>query len=722
VLSISRRIFPLALIGLGLLAPVPLYAQDVAPAALRAGTAADTLTIDGLLREPAWAAADATDAFTQTDPAEGVPATRRTTVRVVAGPGALVIGVMCEDDPQGIVSFSVNRDAGLQAEDHVRIVLGPLRDGRSGYVFAVNPRGARYDSLITSGGDAESVEWDGIWEAATASTPNGWSAEIRIPIRTLIFKPDVHEWHFNVERRIQRLLETDRWASASRQYRLRQTSRAGLLTNLPDFALGRGLEIRPGITSGGGIPAPSASAEGRFRPSLDVTQRLGSNVTASLTMNTDFAETEVDTRQTNLTRFPLFFPEKRSFFLEGSDMFQFGPTVNRDVIPFFSRRIGLVRGVEVPLIAGAKIDGRIADTNFAGLVIGANDKPGIVGTRATMAAARVRQNIWKESYVGALVTAGDPLGRSGSWTAGVDFTYQTTTFLGDKNFTVSLWGLTAGRDDSRGDTAAYAFKVDYPNDEWDWRVWHRRVGRDFDPSLGFVSRRAVQFWNPSFTHRPRFARGPIQQMSHGVNPYIWTDLSGQWETYDAQIQLADWLFRSGDRVRVVVSPSGDRPLLPFEISPGVVIPPGPYQWVRRSIAATSAQKRRVYTSLTWVSGTFYDGSLDQYEWSGAWNPTPLVTLEFNSERNIGRIRTGRFTQQLVGTRLRMNISPDLSIATYAQYDTDTDSVGVNTRLRWTFAPVADLFVVYNHNVRSLVDRWELESNQLLVKLQYTVRR
>jgi hypothetical protein len=381
-----------------------------------------------------------------------------------------------------------------------------------------------------------------------------------------------------------------------------------------------------------------------------------------------------------------------------------------------------VRGGEVPLIAGARIDGRIADTNFAGLVIGANDKPGVVATRATMGAARVRQNIWRESYVGALVTAGDPLGRSGSWTAGVDFTYQTTTFRGDKNFTVSLWGLAAGRGDVRGDTGAYAFKVDYPNDKWDWRVWHRRIGPDFDPSLGFVSRRAVQFWNPSFMHRPRLARGPIQQMSHGLNPYIWTDLSGQWESYDAQIQVADWLFRSGDRLRVMVSPSGDRPRLPFEISTGLVISPGPYQWVRRAITASTAQKRHFSTSFTWGSGTFYDGELDAYDWSGVWNPTPLVTLEFNSERNIGRLRAGSFRQQLVGTRLRMNFSSDLTIASYAQYDTDSDAVGVNTRLRWTFVPVADLFLVYNHNVRSLLERWELESNELLIKLQYTVRR
>ena len=701
--------------------PVSLFGQELPPPVLRAGSGAETITIDGALNEPAWTAAEIVDAFTQTEPREGMAPTFRTSVRVVTSGSLLVLGLVCEDDPNGIVSFSVARDAGLQSEDHIRIVVGPFRDGRSGYVFAINPRGARYDSLITSGGDAESVEWDGIWEAATSISHNGWSAEIRIPIRTLTFKPGLHEWHFNVERRIQRLLETDRWASATRQYRIRQTGRAGLLTELPDFALGRGLDIRPSVTAGGGVPAPSASVDGKFRPSLDIMQRFGSNLTASVTMNTDFAETEVDTRQTNLTRFPLFFPEKRPFFLEGSDTFQFGPTVNRDVIPYFSRRIGLVRGLEVPLIAGAKIDGRVADTNFAGLVIGASDKPGVVGERTTMAAARVRQNIWEESYIGALVTAGDPLGRSGSWLAGIDFTYQTTTFLGDKNFTASVWGLATGREDLRGDTAAYAFKIDYPNDEWDWRVWYRRVGRDFDPSLGFVPRRAVQFWNPSLMHRPRFARGPVQQMSYGLNPYVWTDLSGQWETYDAQLHVADWQFRSGDRVRVLVSPTGDRPRVPFEISRGVVIPPGPYQWLRRTVGVTTAQKRRFSTTLTWGSGSFYNGELDQYEWSWVWNPVPLFTVEFNGERNVGRLPAGRFAQHLAGTRLRINVSPDLSIASYAQYDTDTDSVGVNTRLRWTFLPVADLFVVYNHNVRSLLNRWQLDSNQLLVKLQYAWR-
>jgi hypothetical protein len=179
------------------------------------------------------------------------------------------------------------------------------------------------------------------------------------------------------------------------------------------------------MTSGGGIPAPAASTDGEFQPSLDVTQRLGANVLASVTINTDFAETEVDTRRTNLTRFPLFFPEKRTFFLEGDDIFAFGLGLNQDILPYFSRRIGLVGGREVPILGGSKINGRVANTNFGGLVVGTNDVRGVVDNEALMAVARMKQNIWRESWVGAIATVGDPLGRTGSWLTGADFTYAT---------------------------------------------------------------------------------------------------------------------------------------------------------------------------------------------------------------------------------------------------------------------------------------------------------
>jgi hypothetical protein len=697
-------------------------AGQEAPPALRAAALPPDLAIDGQLREAAWESAPVADDFRQTDPSEGAPPSARTRVRVLADSRSIVIGIVCEEpDPDGIVSFSVRRDADLESEDHVRIVLGPFADGRSGYVFAVNPTGARYDALINPGGENANADWDGIWEAATARLPTGWSAEIRIPILTIAFNPALHEWHFNVERRIQRRLEIDRWASANRQYQLTQTSRAGLLTNLPDFDLGVGLTVRPAVTSGGGRPAPGARVEGDFQPSLDINQRLGANVLASGTVNTDFAETEVDTRRTNLTRFPLFFPEKRTFFIEGADIFSFGLGLGEDVIPYFSRRIGLIGDHEVPILAGGKVNGRVGGTNFGGVTIGTRPEKGVIDDGTFIGVGRAKRNLWRESWVGAIATVGDPLGRTGSWLGGADFTYATSTFRGDKNFLVGVWGLATGRQDLGRDATAHGFKVDYPNDLVDMALTYKRIGRDFDPSIGFVPRAAVQLLNVGANFSPRLARGPVQQMFFEFRPSVATDLSGRWESYRIFSAPVNWRFRSGDRIELNANPTGERLVEPFEVADGVVVPPGSYEWRRYRLEAETAQKRRLYAQVTWWFGGFYNGELDQLEWEGAWNPKPIVTIEFSGERNVGRLATGNFTQTIAGTRLRVNISPDLSIASYIQYDTDSELVGTNTRLRWTFRPVADLFIVYNHNVRSILDRWRTDSNQLLVKLQYAWR-
>ena len=338
-----------------------------------------------------------------------------------------------------------------------------------------------------------------------------------------------------------------------------------------------------------------------------------------------------------------------------------------------------------------------------------------------MAVGRVKQNILRESWIGAIATAGDPLGRQGAWVTGADFTFATSRFRGDKNFLAGAWGVAAGRDGLGGDASAYGFKVDYPNDLWDVQLTAKRIGRDFDPSIGFVPRRPAYLYNGQINNRTRLDKGPIQQLLHEFMPSLATDLDGHWESYRVFFAPVNWRFRSGERFELNANPTGERLIEPFEIADGVVIPPGAYHWMRYRVELATAQKRRLYAQLTWWFGDFYNGKLDQFVWTGAWNPTPLVTVEFSGERNIGRLATGDFTQTLVGTRLRVNISPDLSVASYTQYDTDSDSVGVNTRLRWTFTPVADLFVVYNHNVRSLLDRWQLDSNQLLVKLQYRVQ-
>ena len=425
------RIVPLTLVvlcGAGHRAVAQVTAA--ARPSLRIGVTTAPVVIDGRLSEPAWATSDSIPNLTQVEPREGALPSARTVVRVLTTGNAIIIGVRADDpEPSRIVGFARQRDATLDNEDHVAIILDTYLDGRSGYVFAVNPKGARYDALVQ--GQEANANWDGVWEAATARTATGWEVEIRIPLRSLLFRAGLGTWGFNVQRRIQRVQETDRWASPTRDYNLTQPSLAGTLVGLPPFDLGLGLSVRPSLVGGGARDSAGARVRNQSHASLDITQRLGSNTLASLTVNTDFAETEVDARQVNLTRFPLFFPEKRTFFLEGADIFDFGLGLSSDgdALPFFSRRIGLLAGQQVPIDGGIKINGRLGGTNFGALAVRTRDAD-TLPSASTMEVVRVKQNVLRESSVGFIATSGDPLGRQNGWLFGPDVSYQTSHFRG----------------------------------------------------------------------------------------------------------------------------------------------------------------------------------------------------------------------------------------------------------------------------------------------------
>ena len=727
------RLLPL---GLMLCASQPTAAQirdSLARPAVRLAQTTDRIRVDGQLTEPAWTTADSIAGLTQVEPNEGVAPTMRTVVRVIATADAIIIGVRADDpEPSRIVSFARQRDATLDSEDHIKIVLDTYLDGRSGYVFAVNPNGARYDALVAGQGGGENSSWDAIWEAATARTATGWSAEILIPLKSLLFRPGLTQWGLNVQRRIQRLQETDRWASADHDLSVTQTSRAGLLTNLPLFGLGVGLSIRPSVTGGAERDSATAATRNSSHASLDVTQRLGANALASLTVNTDFAETEVDARRVNLSRFPLFFPEKRTFFLERADIFDFGLglTSDLDVLPFFSRRIGLLAGQQVPIDYGAKVNGRIGGTNFGALVVRTRDVD-TLATTSTMAVVRVKQNVLEESSVGFIATAGDPLERRGSWLVGPDLTYGTSHFHGDKNFLVGLWALAMGRADlGNGDHTAAGLRIAYPNDLWDSFLKYQRIGDAFDPSLGFVPRPGVHIatlgvnWQP----RPKHPIGPLH-----IRQCFWENevnyvagLTGGWQSYEYFMAPINCRLESGDRFEFNFVPTGERLLSPFEIADGVTVPAGAYHFNRFRLEGGLAAKRRLSAQATWWFGEFYDGRLDQYELTAAWKPSAFLIGELTGVHDVGRMPEGDFTQDLVGTKIRLNFSPDLQLTSFQQYDTESRSFGTNSRLRWTFNPLGDLFVVYNHNLRTrnpVTLRRELAfaSNQLLVKMQYAFR-
>ena len=528
-----------------------------------------------------------------------------------------------------------------------------------------------------------------------------------------------------VERRVQRLLETSRWANVTRDQWFTQTSRAGLLNGLPEFSYGLGLNVRPSLVTRLTKNGENNPTNTEFQPSLDITQRIGANVTGSLTFNTDFAETEVDTRQTNLTRFPLFFPERRTFFLEGSDIFEFGlGTGSRTVLPFFSRRIGLFNGNEVPIEVGGKINGRLGKTAFGGLAVrtGGLETDEFRLNPTTMGVFRVRQNIMKESSLGFIGTFGDPEGRSGSFMTGIDFTYQTTKFKGDKNFLVGAWGLFTDRQDLDGDRSAVGLKIDYPNDKFDIAYTYYRVGENFDPSLGFLPRKGISYHRLGFVYAPRPENGWIRQMFNELFATYIEELSGQWQSYGVFLAPVNWRLESGDRIEANVYPQGEFLSQPFEISDGVVIDEGGYHFVRYRLQTEFAAKRKLNGEISYWFGDFYTGKLDQIELEAAWNPSPLLTLEFNGQRNMGRLPEGDFNQTLLGTRLRFNFDANLQVNTFVQYDTESRILGWNARLHWIFSPLGDVFLVFNQNrINNAASRFELQNQQIILKARYNFR-
>ncbi len=697
--------------------PSPAYSINSQTKKITVKHLSGKLILDGVLNEPFWKTADSINGLTMVEPKENAAPSKKTIVKILADNEKLLIGVICYDNPQKITAFSKGRDQSLYSEDHIKFVLDTYLDKRSGYVFAINPYGARYDAVISDRGEDENSSWDGVWDAKTFIGDFGWSAEIIIPVKSLSFKKDLHSWGFNVERRIQRFMERDRWTALKRNYYVRTLSREGLLVNLPKFDLGLGLltKISPIVGF-----SKERGDDVQFNKDLsgDFTQRITPDISATLTINTDFAETEVDTRRTNLTRFPLFFPEKRTFFLEGAEIFDFGLGLGTDVIPFYSRRIGLYKHREVPIIFGTKLTGKVGNTNIGGLFVRTNNVQGLVPP-ANLGVVRIKQNIWEQSNVGIIATAGDPAGNKNSWLLGADFTYQISDLFGDKNFLVGLWGIYSNRPELNGNKSSYGFKIDYPNDLFDISLNYKFVGDAFEPSLGYVHRKGIKYYRLGFDYMPRPKFKLIRQFFFESSWRLVTGLDNKWQSYSIFTAPFHFRLESGDRFEFNFRPTGERLTEPFQIEDGVTIKPGSYHWKRFRLEFETASKRRISGRATWWFGSFYTGKLDQIELYLFAKITNNIIFEANYEKNIVRLKEGDFTQQLFGGRIRLNFSPNIQLSSFVQYDNESNSIGTNTRLRWTITPLTDLFVVYNHNIKRLRENpWEFDSNQFILKLSY----
>ncbi len=690
--------------------------------------------MDGILDEPVWRETDDIGEFIQNVPHSGEPPTEATQVWLAYSKDALYIAVRCHDrSPRQIVATEMRRDADLDDNDNIEIILDTYHDHRNAYYFATNPAGVLVDGRITESRNP-AMEWDGVWNVRTRSDDQGWTAEFEIPFKTIGFSPGMQTWGFNVSRRVARLLEVSRWASPSFDVQLFHAARAGEITGLEGLSQGVGLDVKPyGITGF----SRDVEAGGKAKPmgdgGVDFFYRLTSNLISSTTINTDFAETEVDTRQVNLTRFPLFFPEKRAFFLEDAGVFDFaqsgegGYHESRDLLPFFSRKIGLVGGQEVPIRVGEKLTGKLGrfDLGFIDVRTGdfkEQDKLRVPATNLTV--GRVKANFLSQSYLGAIFTRGDPAGVTGNTLGGVDLKLASSNFLNsEKNLGLTLFGSrtrTAGID---GKDAAFGGVLSYPNDlvsaEYKWM----KIEENYDPALGFVPRPGVRISSGRLEAAPRPNFWNIRQMRFSASLDDYYSLRhGASETTQLLVSPFSWEFNGGEEISYEWARNTERLFEPWEIHDGITVAAGRHQFSTHTFRGSTSRTKPLSFGADWATGSFYSGTRKELGLEFTWRRNHHLSTGMEMEQNWIRLKEGSFYAVLLMCRLDYAFTPLIGLTNFVQYDTDSRNLGLQSRLRWILTPGNEFFIVLNQGwQQDPLDRFQSAQTRFRVKLNYTFR-
>ena len=741
---LRRLLLPATVWGWAWSAPAQLEASpqesgSTAPLkSARVTAISSDIAVDGRLDEPAWRTAPSIGALTQREPNTGGRPSERTDVALLRDPDFLYIGVMAYDSElDGVVGTNMSRDAELRSEDRIEILLDTYGDRRNAFYFATNPAGALVDGLVFANGQSD-MNWDAVWHVRTRRTPEGWSAEFAIPFKSLSFPSGRSVWGFNVSRTIQRKVEEDRWSGARLETQFFQISEAGQITNLQDLTQGIGLDVRPFTAGRWRHVDQTGDNTVSGKPGVDLFYNFMPSLKLSGTVNTDFGETEVDARQINLSRYSLFFPEKRSFFLENAGVFNFSNTsvgepfwqspLRTEVIPFFSRTIGLLSGEEVPIDFGVKLTGTVGQTELGVLDVATRDVSDV--SAKNFFVGRVKRNLLGQSYVGAILTHGNPGSAASGSTFGADVRLATSNFLGrSKNLVFNAYGLRSLNEGDPGRDLSYGASLEYPNDVVQLEFKWRDVQENFRPTLGFVSRRNVRVWRAGamYNPRPESFLG-LQQMFHAVfyNHVRRLD-SGRTESWNLLfIFPLDWHFRSGDALHSLFSPDiqFERLFEPFEISPGVVLPVDEYRFTRWRISAATAGRRRVQARLVWRFGDFWSGSAEELETMLTFKMPPWFTTSLSANQTFARLTEGDFVVRILSSMIDFAASPFLTFSNLIQYDNRSRNLGWQGRVRWILEPGNDLFLVVNRGwIRSTDgrDRFVAQESRVSVKAQYTLR-
>ncbi|MBI2817245.1 MAG: carbohydrate binding family 9 domain-containing protein [Acidobacteria bacterium] len=725
---------------------------------LKAVKTPEKIVLDGSLSEAAWSLAPAASGFTQNEPQEDQPATEQTEVRVLYDNDNLYVGIYAHDsEPQRVIISDLKKDFSQDTGDTFKIALDTFHDERNAYLFSINPSGARWDAQMINEGREVNVNWDGVWHVETRMVEDGWTAEVMIPFKTLKFREtDVQSWGLNFERNLRRKNEDSLWSPVPRIFNVQRVSLAGTLEDLEGIKPGANFRIKPyvvtsfaqdGVGSRRCSPYLGSSDGKRLcntDAGVDAKYGLTTGLTWDFTYNTDFSQVEADEQQINLTRFSLFFPEKREFFLENSGIFAFGVATDRnaptgaggstspvpgggggrqganisDMIPFFSRRIGLSDdGSPIPILGGTRLSGRAGRYEMGFLNIQQKELGAVNATNFTV--ARVRKNILANSDAGMILVNKEVM----------DSSHFNRVVGGDANFRIGrslninsylAKSFTPG---ISGDDLAARGSAVYKDNVWDLRSSVTSIDDHFIDEMGFVPRLGIQKYSGYFgrTFRPKSVQRTVRSLSpHAQIDYVVGPDGGLETRYiDYHFPIS---FQNSSFVEVGINPTLERFTKPFLInrSKDIVIPPGTYSFDEYFFMGRTDSSSRLSLGARWAKGRFYTGDKTTYGAGGTFRFNYKLKMSVGLLQNRIALPQGRFNTNLFTGRADYSFSTNMFLNALIQYNSDTHQWSSNIRFNLIHRPLSDLFVVYNERRDSMTGG--MVDRAIITKFTYMIAR
>ena len=680
--------------------------------------------IDGWVNDAVWEEAFLVNEFQQREPNEGEPISERTEFLTCYDANNIYFAVKCWDDPKKITAKELARDANLRYDDRVQIILDTYLDHRNGYWFQIGPRGSIGDAIVSENGASFNKQWDGLWTGKAKITDYGWEAEIAIPFKTLGFDKESKQWGIKFIRNIVNKLESGYWPVANLNTQRFQVSDAGILDGIENITQGIGLDISPYLATGLDTKKGEKN-DPKLTAGVDLFYQITPSLKSSLSINTDFAETEVDDRQINLTRFSLHYPEKRDFFLDGANYFQFGIEGDRSspaakkIIPFFSRRMGLdENGEPIRINVGAKLTGQVDNWNIGMMYI--NDARD--SSINNFSVARVSRNLWKQSSVGVIGTYGNALSGDNNLVVGADLKLATSNFQGNKNVSFFLFGLKSNTVNINEKDASWGAQIVYPNDLIRARLGYHEIGKNFIAGMGFVPRTNIRETYGELGFGPRPNKWGILQVEFGGNfDYISNLESKEMETRRVEIQPLGIRFLSGEEIKYKLSNQYELLDQDFNIFDDFVIPKGKYEWWYQKVSIETKGARNIWGEASYGFGDFFNGERNDLKLKANWKVAVPFFIGGTLIRNNVKLPEGEFTANIYQLNANILFSPNITLYNYFQYDNASNSIGLQSRFQWILKPGNEIVLVWTSNYLESDNQFYMDESALRLKIKYNIR-